>query len=102
MAKRAPKGNVPYINRRRRRLLQVTSHPDVSASEKADEHGRKRRWLEDGVLGAVCALVIGVYAYTAHEGAYTQPVLDAASSYYNLFCLLYTSDAADEEDSVDL
>jgi tetratricopeptide (TPR) repeat protein len=29
-------------------------------------------------------LVIGVYAYTAHEGAYTQPVLDAAGSYYNL------------------
>jgi tetratricopeptide (TPR) repeat protein len=32
----------------------------------------------------VCALVIGVYAYTAHEGAYTQRIFDAARSYYNL------------------
>jgi tetratricopeptide (TPR) repeat protein len=32
----------------------------------------------------MCVLVIGVYAYTAHEGAYTQPIFDASSSYYNL------------------
>ena len=41
----------------------------------------KNAWIS---LATVCALVIGVYAYTAHEGAYTQPILDAASSYYNL------------------
>jgi tetratricopeptide (TPR) repeat protein len=35
-------------------------------------------------LAAVCALVVGVYAYTAHEGAVTQVSLDAAGSYYNL------------------
>jgi tetratricopeptide (TPR) repeat protein len=35
-------------------------------------------------LGAVCALVVGVYAYTAHEGAVTQPSQNAAGSYYNL------------------
>jgi len=40
--------------------------------------------MQCGILGGVCALVIGVYVYTAHEGAYTQPILDAASSYYNL------------------
>ncbi|MGO9245146.1 MAG: tetratricopeptide repeat protein [Verrucomicrobiia bacterium] len=32
----------------------------------------------------MCALVVGVYAYTAHEGAVTQVSLDAAGSYYNL------------------
>jgi tetratricopeptide (TPR) repeat protein len=32
----------------------------------------------------MCGLVIGVYAYTAHEGAYTQSIFDAARSYYNL------------------
>ena len=35
-------------------------------------------------LAAVCALVVGIYAYTAHEGAVTQVSLDAAGSYYNL------------------
>ncbi|MGA2959835.1 MAG: hypothetical protein ABSF48_29480, partial [Thermodesulfobacteriota bacterium] len=30
------------------------------------------------------ALVVGVYAYTAHEGAQTQLGLNAAGSYYNL------------------
>jgi tetratricopeptide (TPR) repeat protein len=35
-------------------------------------------------LGVVCALVVGVYAYTAHEGAVTQPSQNAAGSYYNL------------------
>jgi tetratricopeptide (TPR) repeat protein len=36
------------------------------------------------ILGVVCALVVGIYAYTAHEGAYTQRIFDAASNYYNL------------------
>ncbi|MGO9243639.1 MAG: hypothetical protein ACLQDC_02575, partial [Verrucomicrobiia bacterium] len=35
-------------------------------------------------MGAVCAVVVGVYAYTAHEGAVTQVSLYAAGSYYNL------------------
>ncbi|MGO9243516.1 MAG: tetratricopeptide repeat protein [Verrucomicrobiia bacterium] len=41
----------------------------------------KNAWIS---LAAVCALVVGVYVYTAHEGAVTQPSLDAAGSYYNL------------------
>ncbi|MGA2602903.1 MAG: tetratricopeptide repeat protein [Verrucomicrobiia bacterium] len=41
----------------------------------------KNAWI---LLTAVCALVIGVYAYSAHEGAQTQPSLNAAGSYYNL------------------
>ena len=41
----------------------------------------KNEWR---VLIAVCAVVVGVYAYTAHEGAITQPSRNAAGSYYNL------------------
>lgn len=32
----------------------------------------------------MCALVVGIYAYAAREGAVTQPSLNAAGSYYNL------------------
>ncbi len=35
-------------------------------------------------LAAVCALVIGVYAYTAHSGYVTSTSLNAADEYYNL------------------
>jgi len=40
--------------------------------------------MQRGILGMVCALVIGIYAYTAHDGAYTQPIFHAAGNYYNL------------------
>ncbi len=46
--------------------------------------GEQSRWIERGVLGLMCALVVSVYAYTAHEGAVTQPSDDASGSYYNL------------------
>ena len=36
------------------------------------------------ILGAVCALVIGVYACTAHSGFVTSLSLDATDNYYNL------------------
>ena len=83
MAKRKPDG------RTTRQPVAVPSpaarnYPDVATPEKIDALERKSRWLERGVVGAVCALVIGVYAYTAHEGAITQPSRDAAGSYYNL------------------
>ena len=35
-------------------------------------------------LAAVCVLVIGIYAYAAHEGALTQSSLNPSGSYYNL------------------
>ena len=41
----------------------------------------KNEWR---ILVGVCAVVIAIYAYTAHDGAVTQPSLDAAGSYYNL------------------
>jgi tetratricopeptide (TPR) repeat protein len=41
----------------------------------------KNAWIS---LAAVCALVVGFYAYTAHEGALTQSSLNPSGSYYNL------------------
>ncbi|MGD1021001.1 MAG: hypothetical protein ABSA12_16970 [Verrucomicrobiia bacterium] len=40
--------------------------------------------MQHGVLAAVCALVIGLYAYTAHSGYVTSTRLNAADNYYNL------------------
>jgi hypothetical protein len=83
MAKRKSGGNAP-----RQPLAgpapAARNYPVVATPEKVEARERKSRWIQRGVLGAVCALVVGVYAYTAHEGAQTQPGLDAASSYYNL------------------
>src|SRR5579859_3495092 len=59
-------------------------YPVVATREKVDARERKSQWIQRGVWGAVCALVVGIYAYTAHEGAVTQPSLNAAGSYYNL------------------
>ncbi len=47
--------------------------PEMKAS-------RKQR----GFLGAVCTLVIGVYAYTARSGIFESLNLNAADAYYNL------------------
>jgi tetratricopeptide (TPR) repeat protein len=35
-------------------------------------------------LAAACALVVGIYAYTAHSGVLVSPSLNAADNYYNL------------------
>jgi len=40
--------------------------------------------MQCGVLAAVCTLVIGVYAYTAHSGFLESVNLNAADTYYNL------------------
>ncbi len=42
--------------------------------------------MQRGILGGVCALVIGVYAYTAHSGfaVYVSPSLNAGDAYCNL------------------
>jgi len=41
-------------------------------------------WMQCGVLATVCALVIGIYAYTAHSGFLASTSLNAADDYYNL------------------
>ena len=43
----------------------------------------KLRWMERGVLGAACALVIGVYVYAARAGFLASPNQDAADACYN-------------------
>jgi tetratricopeptide (TPR) repeat protein len=40
--------------------------------------------MQRGILAAVCALVIGVYAYTARSGYVASSSLNAADDYYNL------------------
>jgi tetratricopeptide (TPR) repeat protein len=40
--------------------------------------------MQRGILGAVCALVIGVYIYSAHSGLPVSGSPGAASDYYNL------------------
>jgi tetratricopeptide (TPR) repeat protein len=46
--------------------------------------GGKSRWMQCGVLGAVCALVIGLYSYVAHWGSLELITQNAADTYYNL------------------
>ena len=57
---------------------------DKSILQDAEAPGRKSRWIERGVLGAVCALVVGIYACTAHSGFLESLSLNAADTYYNL------------------
>jgi tetratricopeptide (TPR) repeat protein len=51
---------------------------------KAAAMGGASRWTRRAVLGAVCALVIGVYARTAHSGILELMGSGARESYYNL------------------
>src|SRR5438552_18956852 len=44
----------------------------------------KSRWMQLGVLGAMCALVIGVYAYMAQSSVWETWSKDAADANYNL------------------
>lgn len=44
----------------------------------------KWRWIERGIVAATCALVIGLYAYTAHSGFLESLSQNAADAYYNL------------------
>ena len=50
--------------------------------------GAKPRWMQRGILGATCALVIGVYAYTAHSGGMELLSLNPADTYYNLLVFI--------------
>ncbi len=45
---------------------------------------KKLLWRQRAILGAVCALVIGVYAGTVHSGFWESLSLNPAESYYNL------------------
>jgi tetratricopeptide (TPR) repeat protein len=43
-----------------------------------------RRWMERGILGAVCALVIGIYVCSAQPGVLELLSQNAGDTYYNL------------------
>jgi tetratricopeptide (TPR) repeat protein len=64
-----------------RKPNMTDSRPDC---REAEVPGGKCRWMQCGVFGAVCALVIGLYAYTAHSGWLELMSLNAADTYYNL------------------
>ena len=51
------------------------------ARREAERSGGKRGWIQCGILAAVGALVIGVYAYTAHSAFL---VSSGQNAYYNL------------------
>src|SRR5665213_1051076 len=52
--------------------------------EKVEKKRAGIRWTLYAVLGAVCALVIGVYAWSASSGMMELECLTAKNTYYNL------------------
>jgi len=77
----------PLLSSDQRELQGVGLIPEMidrqSDGREAEVSGGRRRWIQRGILGAVCALVIGVYAYTAHSGFLTWSSLSADRNYYN-------------------
>jgi hypothetical protein len=59
----------------------IDSKPDC---RNAVLYGGKLQWMQRGILGAVCALVIGVYGYTARSGVLESLSPNASDTYYNL------------------
>ena len=57
---------------------------DKSPERREIAPGGRPPWLPQGVLGIVCALVIGLYAGTAHPGLWESLSPRAADNYYNL------------------
>jgi tetratricopeptide (TPR) repeat protein len=55
-----------------------------SDRREAEAAGKKSRWMQRAILASICALVIGVYAYTARPAFVTSSSLGAADEYYNL------------------
>jgi Flp pilus assembly protein TadD len=57
---------------------------DTLDSGTAEATGGKTRWTHPAVLAAVCALIIGVYGWSARSGVMELRELRAADTYYNL------------------
>lgn len=57
------------------------SLPDCGESLLAEG---KSRWMQCGILGATCALVIGLYVYAGRSGSLELLRRNAADSYYNI------------------
>src|SRR5690349_21839725 len=69
--------------RARFEMLNRMSARISDAGKPAVPRGRTRR-VECAILGAVCALVIGVYVGSAHSGISESLGSKAGDSYYNL------------------
>jgi tetratricopeptide (TPR) repeat protein len=61
----------------------ATGQP-VALPESVKSCEKVSRWMQRGLLGAVCVFVIGVYAYSAHSGFSVSASPKAADEYYNL------------------
>jgi tetratricopeptide (TPR) repeat protein len=55
-----------------------------SDCREAEASEGTRLWMQRGIFASVCALVIGVYAYTARSGYVVSTSLNAGDEYYNL------------------
>jgi len=51
---------------------------------RAEAMGAKSRWIQNGILGAICAVVVGGYVYTARSGGMELSSPNPADAYYNL------------------
>jgi tetratricopeptide (TPR) repeat protein len=71
----APNKNTEVINRME---ISALKEKEVAAN------GGTARWRRYTVLGAVCALIIGLYAWSANSGAFESLESGARDSYYNL------------------
>ena len=54
-----------------------------SDTREAGASKEKPPWIQHGVLVAMCALVVGIYAYSAHSGFLESLSLNPADAYYN-------------------
>ena len=70
--------------RERGRLSKPKMIDSKSTGSEAGSPAARRLWMQRAILGTVCALVIGVYAYTAHSGYVVSWSLNADDEYYNL------------------
>jgi hypothetical protein len=51
---------------------------------KTEPQDPQDRWRQHGILGVMCVLVIGIYAYAAHLGSVVSLSRNATDAYYNL------------------
>jgi tetratricopeptide (TPR) repeat protein len=61
-----------------------TMSDSSTEEEKVAAIGGTTRWTRRALLGAVCSLVIGIYAWSAHSGIFELLGSGAKDSYYNL------------------
>jgi len=51
-------------------MVEQSPSDDAVLRPAVEVRGRRCTWFERGIVGVVCALVVGIYAYTAHWGPF--------------------------------